>query len=153
MITIETSNVLEHVIEVKINRNEKFVVSYLGSRTLHGHQTYLKESVKKKYGLHPWDNRQPIDASQNPFLFPGPIQPNVENYIDPVQERQVVAFVHSFSPYFREIERTRKVNRVYVAHNFIHKRVGHGFIFELSDGSLFHGCVGCQNVNHESYCP
>lgn len=143
------------------SKDKTFLISILGLRTFGGHQKELKK-IKKSNTEYVWpkDHGQAL-VGTNPYHFKSdgvPIETKhgIENFLSPISQKMVENFSHTFNPYWRtNIERQRRVEKVFVARNWLHGRPGVGFFCLLDDKTIFHTCCGkgCDKNMINNYKP
>ena len=66
-------------------------------------------------------------------------------FLNPLSQQMVQNFSWSFNKYYRNniaSFRSRKVENIFVAENYLHGRRGVGFFLKLADGTVYHSCCG-----------
>lgn len=137
----------------------KFIISLLGERSFTGHQHQLK-NIKQRCTQYtfPPDHGLAL-VGDNAYHFEGaeklPLDKKhgITEFLNPLSQRMVENFSYSFNSYFRDtILPNRRVQRIFVAKNWLHDRPGIGFFCVLDDNTIYHTCCGrgCDKdmVNH-----
>jgi len=149
----------------KPKAGEKFHISGLGKRTLHGHQQFLKELKNcvevynwKPDGVDPNDTRSYMPpqnpSSDDPYWRQGPPPANITNFADSSMKRMISNFQCHFNPRWRSLlfENNVDVKTFFCAyHAGIHEHSGYGWWAVLSDNSLYHACVTCPHITLSNF--